>query len=332
MGAIHHPSPLQRFNTPSLRGPRSARSEEIQLPWIRRGSFQRRWEWEFESEPLRQSLTGFRREAFKVIVNESPDTPGFGQVSLDLECPTFECGFPFPKQFSVTMHMAALSVVLGGVIAKQTQVKKIGCSWKELEWREIAFVQPTGISPNPANPMFFQEMNDLGTMPARVSKLDRKTEAVRKLFEKFPKSPSTVFWQERRWQLNKNDVKFRFEDFHRAKEFLQLSAAIAQTSHVRDLAGQLASKPKRGGREFCPSPNCFFGRGPVEGGIDFHRRKVMRIKLEPTVGWQIGRVKIPLPFLKTPGTSAEADLLLCRKIQWAVGRITESARMGTVIF
>ena len=191
-------------------------------------------------------------------------------------------------------------------------------SRQEFERREIAFVQAAGVGPNPADAVFLEKVNDLRTMPAGVTELDRKAEVVRELFQKFPQRLTAILRCKRGRQLNQDDLKLRVERFDRAQKGGELGAAIAQTAGVGDFPGKLAGKTKSGGRVFHPAPHGRFRGRAVEGGIDLNGRKIMRIKFQPA-GWrQVRRIKVAPPFLKTPRASAEPDLLLCREIQWIV--------------
>ena len=138
---------------------------------------------------LRETLAGLGREAFEVVVHESPDAARIGQMPLDLERPALERGFAFPKKLAVTMDAPAVAIVFRGVIAEQAQIKEIGRARQEFEGREIAFVQRAGVGPNPADAVFLEKANELRTMPAGMAKLDRKTEIAR---EVVPGIPATL--------------------------------------------------------------------------------------------------------------------------------------------
>ena len=152
---------------------------KIKLGAIGGSGFTCGWEREVKAEPLSQTLATFGRETFEVIVHENPDTARIGKMPLDLERPAFESSFAFPKQPGITMNVFAVAFVFRRVIAEQSQIKKIGRARQKFERREIAFVQRGGIGPDPADAMFFQKMNDLGTMPGWMTKLDRETKILR---------------------------------------------------------------------------------------------------------------------------------------------------------
>ena len=83
------------------------------------------------------------------------------------------------------MDMAAINVVFGCVIAKQSQVKKIGGARQKFKGRKISFVQRGGVGPNPADAVLFQQPDKLWPMPAGMSKFHRKPEIPRQLHKKF---------------------------------------------------------------------------------------------------------------------------------------------------
>ena len=66
-----------------------AAPEKIELAWIGRSRFLRGRKRKLKAETIRKALTGFRREAFEMVVHERPDAPGLGQMPLDLERPAF---------------------------------------------------------------------------------------------------------------------------------------------------------------------------------------------------------------------------------------------------
>ena len=166
--------------------------------------------------------------------------------------------------------------------------------------------------------MFFEEMNDLWTMPAGVTELDRKAEVARESFEKFPQRLTPILWREGGRQLNQDDLKLWFKQLDRTKKGSEFGVAIAQTADVGDFSRKLAGKAKCSGGVFDPAPhNCFPGRS-IKGGIDLNGGKIMRIKFQPARRGQIGRIKVSSPFLKTPRASAEPDFLLCGEIQWTL--------------
>ena len=116
------------------------------------------------------------------------------------------------------MDMAAIDVVFRRVIAKQTQVKKIGGARQKFERRKISLVERSGIGPNPANAVFFHQTNKLRPMPAGVAKFNRKPEIARQLHEKFPQRLLSVRWRQRRRELNENHMELWPEGFDRAEE------------------------------------------------------------------------------------------------------------------
>ena len=82
------------------------------------------------------------------------------------------------------MEVFSLGIIFRGVIAQQTNIKKIGCARLKLEGRQIAFVEGRSVRPDPAGVMFLQQPDDFGFMPPGVAKLDGKTKIVWQLPEK----------------------------------------------------------------------------------------------------------------------------------------------------
>ena len=102
-------------------------------------------------------------------------------MAFDLKRPAFQRGFAFPEQFFVMMDVTTVNVVFRCVITKQTQIEKISGARQEFKGGKIALVEWSGISPDPANAIFFQEPNKLWPMPAGVTKFNRKPEISRQL-------------------------------------------------------------------------------------------------------------------------------------------------------
>ena len=210
-------------------------------------------------------------------------------MPLDLERPTLERGFAFPKQFAVTMHVLPVTIVLRGIIAEQAQIKEVGRAREEFEGREIAFVQRRRVGPDPADAMFFEKTNHLRPMPAGMAKLDRKTEIARKLREKSAQNLAPIFRRERGRQLNEDDLELRCERLDRAEKRIQLRVAIAELAGVGDFARKFAGKAKRRRRVLDPTANSRFGGDVIKGGIDFDGGKIIRVELEPARGREFGR-------------------------------------------
>src|SRR5438067_13183061 len=102
-------------------------------------------------------------------------------MPLNFQRPTFQRRFAFPEQFFVTMHMAAVDAVFGRVIAKQTQVKKIGGARQKFEGREVSLDERSGIGPNPEDKILFHYMYKIRLMQDGVKKLKVKPEVPHKL-------------------------------------------------------------------------------------------------------------------------------------------------------
>ena len=213
------------------------------------------------------------------------------------------------------MHEKTLAIVLGCIIAEQAQIKNIGRAREKFEWREIAFVQRTGVRPNPADAALLEQSDDLRPVPAGMAKLDREPKTFRKLHQKFSQRLPPIFRRERWRQLNENDLKLRFERFDRAQKRIQFIRAIAQFADMRDLARQFAAETKRAGCLFNPTPDRVLGGHGVKCGIDFDRGKIARVEFQPFGFRQIGGIKASSPVRKTPGAGADADFLLVGKVQ-----------------
>ena len=82
-------------------------------------------------------------------------------------------------------------------------------------------------------------------MPPGISKFNGKSEAFRKLHEKFSQSLPAILGDERWRQLNQHNLEFGFERFDRAQKAIQLGGAIAQFTNVRDFARKFATETKR---------------------------------------------------------------------------------------
>ena len=116
-------------------------------------------------------------------------------MPFDFKGPAFQCGFAFPEQFFVAMDVATVNVVLRHVITKQTQIERICSARQEFKGSKISFVEWSGIGPDPANAISFQEPNKLRPMPAGVTKFNRKPEISRQLRKKFAERGLAVPWR-----------------------------------------------------------------------------------------------------------------------------------------
>src|SRR5205814_1957200 len=147
----------------------------------------------------------------------------------------------------------------------KAKVNEIGCGGQKLERRKIPFVQRTGIGPDPADPVFFQEPDVLGSMPAGIAEFDREPEIARQLGEESAQQRAAGFWRERWRQLNEDDVEFWGERLERAEERGQLRLAVAQMAFVGDFPRKFAGEPERSRRGFGPAADGRVGRRLVEG-------------------------------------------------------------------
>jgi len=213
------------------------------------------------------------------------------------------------------MQMAAIDIVFGCIVAKQTQVKKIGRARQKFERCKVSFVERSRVGPDPADTVLFRQPNKLGPMPAGVAKFNGKPEIPRQSHEEFAECMFAILRCQRRRELNKDYLKLGREWFHCAEKRHQLCCAISETTNMGDLAGKLAGKPKTGGSRFCPATNRCFGRRSVKCRIDFDRGKMARIKFEPARLWQIKWIKDTTPILKAPRARANANFLLVKQIQ-----------------
>src|SRR4030095_15699712 len=105
------------------------------------------------------------------------------------------------------MDVAAIDIVFRCVIAKQSQVKKIGRARQKFEGRKISLVERSGIGPYPADAVLFQQPDKLRSMPAGVAKFDRKPEISRQLHKKFAQRLLAVGRRQRRRELNENHLE-----------------------------------------------------------------------------------------------------------------------------
>src|SRR5947208_1492214 len=104
------------------------------------------------------------------------------------------------------MNVAAIDVVLGYVIAKQTQVKEISGARQKFEGRKVSLVEWSGIGPDPANAIFFHQPNKLRPMPARVSKFNGKPEIPRQLRQELAERVFSISGRQRRRKLHEHNM------------------------------------------------------------------------------------------------------------------------------
>ena len=96
--------------------------------------------------------------------------------------------------------------------------QKIGRPRQKLERRKIAFIERTGVGPNPANAILFQEANKLWPMPSGVTKFNRKAEIPRQLTKKIAQRQLAILRRERRRKLDQDGAKFCSKRFDGAEE------------------------------------------------------------------------------------------------------------------
>ena len=114
-----------------------------------------------------------------------------------------------------------------------------------------------------------------------MTEFDRETKVARQLLEETAQDRPPSFGREGRRELDEDDLKLGRERLERPQELGELRAAIVEMAGMGDLARELAGEAKGRGGAFHPAPEGAFRRHVVEGGIDLHRRKIMRVKFEP---------------------------------------------------
>jgi hypothetical protein len=152
-------------------------------------------------------------------------------------------------------------------------------------------------------------------MPAGMAKFYGEAKIARELFQKITERSSTLFRVKRWRQLNQDHAKLRREWLDGAKKAFQFSTAIAQAAGVRNFAGQFAGEAKGRWGHFHPAQYRAFRWRAVKGRIDFHCRKIARVKFEPARHRQICRIKRATPFVEAPCACADANFLLIRQVQ-----------------
>ncbi len=213
------------------------------------------------------------------------------------------------------MNEFAGAIILGRVIAEQTQVKKIGRPGQKFERRKIAFIERTGVGPNPTDAILFQQPNNLGPMPASVTKFNGKPETSGQLHEKFSQNLSAILGCERGRQLDQHNLELRLERFDRAQKGVQFDGAIAQPADMGDFARKFATKAKGSRSEFDPAPDRVLRRYAVKSRINFNGEEIARIKFEPFGFGQVRRIKTSAPFREAPGAGADSNFLLVGQLQ-----------------
>jgi hypothetical protein len=108
-------------------------------------------------------------------------------------------------------------------------------------------------------------MDELGPVPAGMTKFNREAKIPRQLFEKFSKRRFSLPWRKRRWKLDQNDLELWRERLDCAKEQIYLSATVAQPAGMRDLARELASETKAGRCYLDPAANGVFRGSTIKG-------------------------------------------------------------------
>lgn len=208
------------------------------------------------------------------------------------------------------MEMPSICVVFCCVIAKKTQIKKIGSAWQEFERREVSFIKRSGIRPHPANAIPLQEVDNVRPVPPGMTKFNCETKILRQSAKKIAQGRLTTFWSERRRKLDQNSLQLCGQRLDCAEKRIQLSVAVAQLAGVGDLARQFTGESKSGRSNFKPTTKGTFRRDTVKRRICFHGGKVFGVEFEPSRIWKIGWIKGAAPVFEAPCACADAYFLL----------------------
>src|SRR5262245_21742550 len=103
--------------------------------------------------------------------------------------------------------MAAINVVFGRVITKQTQVQKISCAWQKFERSKVSLIQRSVIGPDPADTILFHQPDELWPMPASVPKFNCKPKIPWQLHEELAQRMLAVARGQRGRKLNEDHLK-----------------------------------------------------------------------------------------------------------------------------
>src|SRR5205823_2601812 len=147
-----------------------------------------------EAELLRKALSGPGCESFKMIADAGPNASYFGKMPLHFQSPTLERSFAFPKKLVVTVHVLPAAIVFCRVIAQKTQIQKISGQWQEFEGSQVAFVEGAGVGPDPADPIFFEQTDELRAMPRWMAEFDGETKITRQLLQESPQRRFAILW------------------------------------------------------------------------------------------------------------------------------------------
>src|SRR5205823_7851900 len=115
--------------------------------------------------------------------------------------------------------------------------------------------QPAHVGPNPGEPVFLEQADEMRPMPAWVAEFDRKAKIRRQLSDEIPEGRFLFLWRVRGRELNEDDAQLGRERLERAEKGNQLRAAIAQPPLVGDLARQLSGKAKMRRSHIHPTPS-----------------------------------------------------------------------------
>src|SRR5262249_11500262 len=97
---------------------------------------------------------------------------------------------------------------------------------------------------------------------------------------------------------------------YRSEKRDQPSCAVAKPANVRDPPGKLAGEAKGCRSHFDPTTNSMFRRNSMKCRVNFNRRKIAGVELQPPRLRQIGRIKGTAQVLEGPCARADSNFLL----------------------
>src|ERR671930_401208 len=106
------------------------------------------------------------------------------------------------------MDVPAVDIVFCCIIAKQSEIEKVGRAWQKFERRKISFIKWSGVRPHPANAMLFQKPDELWPMPSRMAKFNCKPEIPWQLAQKIAQRRLAILRRKRGRKLNEDNVEF----------------------------------------------------------------------------------------------------------------------------
>ena len=112
-------------------------------------------------------------------------------------------------------------------------------------------------------------------------------------------------------------MQFGSERLDCVEKLIELCCTIAQPAGMSDRARQLAGKSEVRWSQLDPPTKDVSRWNAVEGGIDFDRGKVSRVKFEPVRFRQIRWIKGGAPVGIIPGAGPDPNFLLLVEVQVA---------------